>query len=94
MERIKRRPVFSGAYKRDYKRLKHDSAGLEALREILDTLVKGGALPKKANDHALSGDWRGYRECHVKPDLLLVYKIQDNGELLLARLRKHGSLFG
>lgn len=94
MGTTERKIVYSGSYGRDYKRLRHDSAAMESLREILDILVHGGKLPRKVNDHALAGNWRGYRECHVKPDLLLVYKMLDQGELMLARLRNHGSLFG
>jgi mRNA interferase YafQ len=97
MRMTERKAVYSGSYKRDYKRIRHDSAVLEPLREILGILIHGGELPIWAHDHALAGDWRGYRECHVKPDLLLVYKIQSQegqDKLMLARLRNHGSLFG
>jgi mRNA interferase YafQ len=51
-------------------------------------------LPEKYHDHALSGDWFGYRECHVKPDLLLIYKKPDDKVLRLARLGSHSGLFG
>ena len=45
-------------------------------------------------DHALSGDWAGYRECHIKPDLLLIYRKPDADTLRLARLGSHSELFG
>jgi mRNA interferase YafQ len=45
-------------------------------------------------DHELTGDWRGYRECHVRPDLLLIYKKTDVDILRLARLGSHSELFG
>jgi mRNA interferase YafQ len=45
-------------------------------------------------DHDLSGDWAGYRECHIKPDLLLIYRKSDADTLRLARLGSHSELFG
>ena len=51
-------------------------------------------LPPSNRDHALTGDWLGYRECHVKPDLLLIYKKPDDLTLRLARFRSHSELFG
>jgi len=51
-------------------------------------------LPEKYHDHSLSGDWFGYCECHVKPDLLLIYKKPDGNVLRLARLGSHSELFG
>lgn len=51
------------------------------------------ALPEKNLDHGLSGEWNGYRECHIKPDLLLIYKKPDQFTLRLARLGSHSELF-
>jgi mRNA interferase YafQ len=51
-------------------------------------------LPSRRHDHELSGDWGGYRECHVKPDLLLIYRKPDAGTLWLARLGSHSEIFG
>ena len=51
-------------------------------------------LPGKNRDHALSGDWMGYRECHIKPDLLLIYRKPDADTLRLARMGSHSELFG
>ena len=60
--------------------------------EVLNTLANGGSLPEKYRNHPLKGDYSGYWECHVKPDLLLIYKAGDDG-LLLARLGTHSELF-
>lgn len=49
--------------------------------------------PSKYRDHALIGDWSGYRECHLKPDLLLIYKKVEQSVLQLARLGSHSELF-
>lgn len=64
------------------------------LPEILKLLLVDELLPEKNRDHALSGDWAGYRECHVKPDLLLIYRKPDADTLWLARLGSHSELFG
>jgi mRNA interferase YafQ len=50
-------------------------------------------LPENNRDHALSGDWAGYRECHLKPDLLLIYRKPDARTLRIARLGSHSELF-
>jgi len=62
--------------------------------EVIKMLANDIPLPEKFRDHALVGDWRGFRECHVTPDWLLVYKKTDNGELLLVltRLASHSEL--
>ena len=64
------------------------------LDEIVNKLARGEALPERNKDHALSGDYAGCRECHIAPDWLLVYQIEE-GELLLYLLRTgtHSDLF-
>jgi mRNA interferase YafQ len=81
----------STAFKRDFK--KHGEIDA-ALIEVLYKLISDEDLPEKYRDHSLSGDWSGYRECHVKPDLLLIYKKPDEDTLRLARLGSHSELFG
>lgn len=61
--------------------------------EVLHKLVANAALPEKYKDHALVSNWVGYRECHVKPDFLLIYKIVDDNQIILVRLGSHGELF-
>jgi mRNA interferase YafQ len=87
----------STAFKRDYKREARSQIGatLEAaLLPVLAALANDEALSLRLRDHDLSGDWSGYRECHVKPDLLLIYRKTDAGTLRLARLGSHSELFG
>lgn len=85
------------AFKRDYKR---EAKGLHRatldsdLRSVLMVLVTDQPLDPKFRDHDLSGDWAGYRECHLKPDLLLIYRKPDADMLRLARLGSHSELFG
>jgi mRNA interferase YafQ len=88
----------SGAFRRDYKRAKASPRH----REQVDRLVAGVVtllaadrdLPPSYRDHALVGDWSGYRECRLRPDLLLIYCEPDNETLRLARLGSHSELFG
>jgi mRNA interferase YafQ len=61
---------------------------------VVELLLSGQVLPEKNRDHVLSGDWVGYRECHIKPDLLLIYRKPDADTLRLARLGSHSELFG
>ncbi len=88
----------SSAFKRDYRRVmatpRHGKDVGSLLPEILKLLLVDEPLPEKNRDHALSGDWAGYRECHVKPDLLLIYRKPDADTLRLARLGSHSELFG
>ena len=87
----------STAFKRDYKR---ESKGRHRARLDADLLAILAALAgdqppdPRYRDHALSGDWAGYRECHVRPDLLLIYRKSDADTLRLARLGSHSELFG
>ncbi len=80
----------STAFKRDFK--KHGE--IEAsLVEVLYKLLNDETLPERYRDHLLTGDWLGYRECHIKPDLLLIYKQCDDNTLRLARFGSHSELF-
>ncbi|EFL91706.1 addiction module toxin [Candidatus Regiella insecticola LSR1] len=57
-------------------------------------LANDKPLEPRSRDHDLSGDWAGYRECHIKPDLLLIYRKQGADTLRLARIGSHSELFG
>ncbi len=61
---------------------------------VVELLLVDQVLPESNRDHALGGDWAGYRECHIKPDLLLIYRKPDANTLRLARLGSHSELFG
>lgn len=88
----------ASAFKRDYKRVKatpQHSKDVDALvSAVVALLLLDQALPENNRDHALSGDWNGYRECHAKPDLLLIYRKPEGDTLRLARLGSHSELFG
>ena len=88
----------SSAFKRDFKRAKVAPRHRKDLDSLVSTVVvrlaSDQALPSNNRDHGLSGDWAGYRECHLKPDLLLIYRKPDADTLRLARLGSHSELFG
>jgi mRNA interferase YafQ len=92
MRRIER----STAFKRDYRRAKamvryRDLD--ERLTPVLELLIADHPLPSRNRDHALSGNWSGYRDCHLRPDLLLIYAKPSPDVLHLVRLGSHSDLF-
>jgi len=93
MRRIER----SSAFKRDYRRLRAIPRyrDLDArLQTALEALVNDRPLAPRYRDHSLAGDWSGYRECHLWPDLLLIYAMRSEAVLHLVRLGSHSDLFG
>lgn len=88
----------ASAFKRDYKRVKatprHAKDVDSLVSAVVGLLLGDRTLPESNRDHALGGDWAGYRECHIKPDLLLIYRKPDADTLRLARLGSHSELFG
>lgn len=68
---------------------------IHLLEGVIADLAMGIPLPEKNRDHALSGNWTGHRECHVLPDWLLIYRIEDDVLVLtLSRTGSHSDLFG
>ena len=86
-----------GSFKRDYKREakgQHRATLDKDLVSVLKALATDQPLETRHRDHDLTGDWIGYRECHLKPDLLLIYRKVGDHVLILARLGSHSELFG
>lgn len=81
-------------FEKDLKRIHKRGYNISLLTDIIKKLADGESLPEKNRDHNLSGDYSGCRECHITPDWLLVYEI-DNGELILylTRTGSHSDLF-
>lgn len=76
----------TGQFRRDYKRLKKRGCDMSLLEAVIDTLLAERPLPERCRDHGLSGNYSGFRECHVRPDWLLIYSV-DRGRLLLTASR-------
>ena len=82
-------------FKRDFKLAMKRSMKIELLEEVIAMLAMGETLPDKHKDHALTGNWVGHRECHILPDWLLIYRIEDEVLVLtLARTGTDSDLFG
>ena len=85
----------TGQFKRDYKREskgQHRNVLDESLLAVLNLLLADKPLPAKYRDHPLAGDWADHRDCHIKPDLLLIYRPPDAHTLQLVRLGSHSEL--
>lgn len=81
---------FSKQYKKAYKR----GYDLSKLEKVVEILAMGDALPAKYKDHALTGNWVGHRECHIEPDWLLIYYINEDVLVLtLTAIGTHSDLF-
>lgn len=88
MKQIRR----STQFKKDYKRAKKAGKDLAELQKVIYQLATGKSLDPSYNDHALHGNYRGCRECHLEPDWLLIYKTTET-ELALVRTGSHSELF-
>ena len=81
-------------FKKDCQKMKKRGYDLQDLEDILNILIVGEKLPKKNKDHDLVGNLIGFRECHITPDWLLIYYIQnDRLVLVCARTGSHSDLF-
>lgn len=86
--------IFTPNFKRDYKLAQKRGYEIELLKEIVRKLANGEELPERNRDHALTGVYKGCRECHIKPDWLLIYQIVDEELILfLTRTGTHSDLF-
>ena len=95
MKETKYTVKYTTSFKKDYKRAIKRGLKIELLEQVVALLAMGEPLPDKNRDHDLSGDWAGHRECHILPDWLLVYRIEDDVLVLtLARTGTHSDLFG
>ena len=91
MRRIERTTQFKRDYKRELKG-KHRAALETAFIEVVKALINNQPLSEKHRDHALTGDWKDHRDCHIKPDLILIYRKPNNEVLQLVRLGSHSEL--
>lgn len=73
---------LTNSFKRDYKKIVKRGYDIKLMETVVDILLTGETLPEKNKDHALSGNWKGYRECHILPGWLLVYEIIEDRLIL------------
>ncbi|NEO41511.1 MAG: type II toxin-antitoxin system YafQ family toxin [Moorea sp. SIOASIH] len=85
-------PVFENRFKKDVKRLQKRGKNMEKLKTVIEKLLERKELEPKYKDHALTGNWSGYRDCHIEPDWILIYKTSETN-LFLVRSGSHADLF-
>lgn len=87
--KIKRTTVF----KKDFKNAVKSGLDIKEFKTVVRFLQNGEALPEKYKDHKLTGNWKGYRDCHITPDWILIYQYKENELILvLARTGSHSKL--
>lgn len=91
MRQIERTTRFRRDYKREI-RGRHGATLEASLLAVLHALVTDEPPAERYRDHSLSGDWAGFRDCHLKPDLILIYEKPDDNTLRLVRLGSHSEL--
>lgn len=85
---------YSAKFKKDFKLAQKRGMPMQELKNIIEKLAAGKTLETKHRDHALSGNYAVFRECHIRPDWLLIYRINDDVlELLAHRTGTHSDLF-
>lgn len=85
---------YQAKFKKDYKKIIKRGYNQEDFKTVINILVSGNPLPEKYKDHSLSGNYIGFRECHINPDWLLIYRIDnDILTLTLVRTGTHSDLF-
>ena len=85
---------YSNEFKKGLKKLKNDKNSLNLVRNIIKKLANNEILEAKYKDHKLVGEYAGFRECHIKPDLLLIYKKENKALILVCiAIGSHSDLF-
>ena len=91
---VKYKVIYTKKYKKAYKRYKHNKKLVSEIKEIMRILAFDEPIPKSYKDHELVGNLKGFRELHIRPDVLLVYEKQDSIlTLLLVNMGSHSELF-
>lgn len=92
---MSREIVWTAQFKKDYRLAVKRHMDISLLDDVIRALARGDTLPEKYRDHSLGGNWAGHRECHILPDWLLIYRLEDGLLVLtLSRTGTHSDLFG
>lgn len=90
-----RHPISTARFRKEARLAVKTGKDLSKLDAAIRLLLRGEPLPSRLRDHQLAGEMKGYRECHLEPDWLLVYRLSPDGQHLeLARIGTHSDLFG
>ncbi len=83
---------WTSQFKKDYKKIMTSDNDIKLLEDVMQTLIKQQPLKPKHRDHILTGNYKGHRECHIKPDWLLIYRLESD-TIIFVRTGKHAILF-
>jgi len=83
---------YTKHFEKDFKKAKQFKIKIEKLKEAISLLVNEAQLPEKYKDHKLTGNYKNRRECHIEPDWLLIYKV-ENDQIIFERIGSHSELF-
>ena len=83
---------YTSQFKRDYKKIKKQNKDLKKLKTIIEKLASGEKLEPKYRDHQLIGEFKDYRDCHIEPDWLIIYK-KTSDTIIVERTGSHSELF-
>ena len=84
---------YSTQFKKDLKRIKHQTAKIQALKDVLNQLAQNGTVDRSLKPHMLSGEYFGFMKCHVQNDFLLIWIDKDTKTIKLVRTGSHAELF-
>ncbi len=85
----------TGQFEKDFKKAKKRGKDMEKIKTVMRKLAKEETLEEKYREHKLTGDYKGHRECHIEPDWLLIYKLDNKNEsITFERTGSHSDLFG
>jgi mRNA interferase YafQ len=84
--------IYTSQFKKDFKKISKQGKELAKLELIISTLLNNKPLPRKYQDHSLTGKWKNHRDCHIEPDWLLIYRYTSDS-LILERTGSHSDLF-
>ena len=84
-----RKYVYSTKFSKNIEKAKRQKQNIEAVKNVIEILISGGELPEKNLDHPLKGNWKGYRECHIQNDLLLIYKLDKDDNIDQERVKRY-----
>lgn len=85
-------PEYTNQFRKDLKTIQKQRLDISLLKEVIEMLCMGQKLPQKYKDHILMGNWLNCRECHIKPNWLLIYHVSD-GMIVFERTGSHSDLF-
>jgi mRNA interferase YafQ len=84
-------PKRTSQFKRDFKRMRNQGADMDAINNVMERLIQELPLDRRCHDHPMTGDWKDHRDCHIKSDWVLIYRI-DGVEINFVRTGSHSEI--